>query len=281
MRVLTVCANLLPAPFDYAAWSTRRLSRALQAQGTEPILFTGSFSRRLAPGRIKRVQTRGMDCLAVGMRGTASRDGLSNPSAAQAFADALQALRPDVVHINSVSGLGFDLVAAATRSAVPTVVTVRDASYFCQYGTMVPPGGHWCGTPRESESPCRECLRGRATQRQRNARELLAHANIVLSSSPYLATVLRHWGLEVSVDPDGCWPGPNPESKPPRAGSPHGIHVGIHGRGRCRSPVARPPRGTSLRLRVTPCSAQGGRGRASCAGRMAHPRPGEDSAVRD
>ena len=219
MRVLTVCANLLPAPFDYAAWSTRRLSRALQAQGTEPILFTGSFSRRLAPGRIKRVQTRGMDCLAVGMRGTASRDGLSNPSAAQAFADALQALRPDVVHINSVSGLGFDLVAAATRSAVPTVVTVRDASYFCQYGTMVPPGGHWCGTPRESESPCRECLRGRATQRQRNARELLAHANIVLSSSPYLATVLRHWGLEVSVDPDGCWPGPNPESKPPRAGS--------------------------------------------------------------
>lgn len=219
MRVLTVCANLLPVPFDYAAWSTRRLSRALQAQGAEPILFTGSFSRRLSPGRIKRVQIGGIDCLAVGMRGTASRDGLSNPSAAQAFEDALHALRPDVVHINSVSGLGFDLVAAATHSAVPTVVTVRDASYFCQYGTMVPPGGDWCGTPLGKESPCWECLRGTATQRQRNAYELLDRADIVLSSSPYLAAVLRQWGLEVGVHPDGCWPGPNPDSKPPRTGS--------------------------------------------------------------
>ncbi len=70
-----------------------------------------------------------------------------NPALDAAFAQALQAFRPDVVHIQHLKGLSARLPLVAKRLGVPVVYTLHDWWTFCGNAQLVRHTGKLCDGP--------------------------------------------------------------------------------------------------------------------------------------
>ncbi len=80
-----------------------------------------------------------------------------SPDIQRAIERILDASPPDVLHLHSGYLLGGDVLGAALRRRIPTVVTLHDFWFICPRVTLIHPSGRLCTGPDTPEK-CAWCL---------------------------------------------------------------------------------------------------------------------------
>ena len=83
-----------------------------------------------------------------------------NPSLGTRFADVLDAVDPDVVHLHSIQGLSAAAARACAERGIPYVVTLHDAWWICARQFMVQGDGRYCFQTRIDIRVCEACVPG-------------------------------------------------------------------------------------------------------------------------
>jgi len=91
------------------------------------------------------------------------RQSFDNPTIGEWFAEFLQRVCPDIVHINSCYLLSVRTIAVTKQQALPLIVTLHDFWFVCPRITLLKPTGALCTVP-ENVAECAWCL---ATEKRR------------------------------------------------------------------------------------------------------------------
>lgn len=88
-----------------------------------------------------------------------ARDGYQHPAVDQAFADLLDQLRPDVVHIGHLNHLSTSLVFRAKERSVPVAFTLHDYWLMCPRGQFIQmypenPSDNWAVCDGQDDRKC-------------------------------------------------------------------------------------------------------------------------------
>lgn len=106
----------------------------------------------------------------------------------------LARLKPDLVHIQNVSGATLAPYVACRRCNIPVVNTLHDLWLLCPNNMLYLPDGSFCN-PAERNPPCQTCFRrydfwGHVPQRRRVFGALTSNVRLFLS--PSQAVIERH-----------------------------------------------------------------------------------------
>jgi len=142
------------------------------------------------------------------------RDGYRHSEVDAAFADLLERVCPDVVHVSHLNHLSTSLVAEAKHRGIPLVFTAHDFWPLCPRGQFIrmysPDGEPWALCPTQRDADCaRHCYRryfGGATEdlagdesywtqwvarRMAHMREVMAMFDIIIAPSHQLMAIYR------------------------------------------------------------------------------------------
>jgi glycosyltransferase involved in cell wall biosynthesis len=202
-------ANIYYAPRSYggATLVVEEMTRRLHARGDVDVhVYTGlplDFPERV----IRRTDQDGITVFAVPTSDTDLVGVFDDPRAAERFADVLDAVQPDVVHLHAIQGLSASLTAACTARGIPYVIHLHDAWYLCARQFMVREDSKYCFQTRIDLRVCQNCIPG-AYHLQDRAR--LMHAALqgaALLLSPSQAHRALH--LANGIAPDKIEVAPN------------------------------------------------------------------------
>ncbi len=175
LRVLAVNVFFWPESFGGATIVAEEMARRLDARAdTEVFVFTSQSVEGDTPHTLRRYAdpAGGGDMPVIAARLPVIADpvlSFDNPQMADRFADVLEAVAPDVVHIHCVQGVGASILQACRDGGVPFVVTVHDAWWLCQRQFMVRGDGRYCGQTRIDLRVCEACIPEALHLRQRFA----------------------------------------------------------------------------------------------------------------
>ena len=158
MKVLQVIHGY---PMRYNAGSevyTQGLAQAL-AQGNEVHVFTRQENAFLPEYAVQRDVDQSRPEITLHVTNMArARDGYRHQAVDDAFAEVLDEVNPDVVHLGHLNHLSTSLVFAARERGVPVVFTLHDYWLMCPRGPIYPnvsrkplgPVGclRWAGRPQ-------------------------------------------------------------------------------------------------------------------------------------
>lgn len=223
MKVLQVIHGY---PMRYNAGSevyTQTLCHGLAAAGHEVHVFTREEDA-FAPDAALRRETDALDpriTLHV-VNNPRSRDRYRDPAIDRRFAEVLDALRPDVVHIGHLNHLSTSLVAEAASRGVPVVYTLHDYWVMCprgQFMQMHPTEGGelWAACSGQHDRSCAERCYARyfsgspdererdvqhwedwVARRMRHLREVAEQVDVFIAPARYLLERYRDdFGLPV------------------------------------------------------------------------------------
>jgi glycosyltransferase involved in cell wall biosynthesis len=168
MKVLFVSPHFPPRYIGGVEIYTKRLADTLLSLGEKPEILCVERIDSEQPGvRIVRDTAYGyavhrLHASLVGRHNSLAAS-YSNPDVQHAVEQLLETVTPDVLHLHSGYLLGGEVMAAAHRRSIPTVVTLHDFWFICPRITLVHPSGAICTGP-DSAAKCAWCL---ATERRR------------------------------------------------------------------------------------------------------------------
>ncbi len=201
MRIAIVSAHYPPNFVSGGTLVPERLAKTLAARGHEVFVFAGEITEG-EPDLLTRVERiDGIDITWVSVADRLRWDddrNFESPQIQIRFADFLRRVRPEVVHLHTLQGLGASLVTTASVTGAAVVVTMHDMWWWCSRQFLV----------EENLRPCTTvvgcgvcpCAKDNDWLRTRNA-GLAAHlsmADLVLAPSTPMLTLLAANG----VDPD-------------------------------------------------------------------------------
>jgi glycosyltransferase involved in cell wall biosynthesis len=163
MKVLLATHFFPPTQSGGTESYTLGLARALRRHGHKPfVICAGSLD--VAHGWPPRVDDDTYDGIPVRRLSWDWRQMphpfttfYDNPAADSLFAEYLDRLRPDVVHITSCYSLGSGILGAARRAGCRTVLTLTDFWFLCVRHTLLRGDGSLCEGPT-SAVDCQRCL---------------------------------------------------------------------------------------------------------------------------
>ena len=188
----------------------QRLARGLHERGHDVSVYAGHLDSTRPP--LSTWDECGDDGLAVRWIATTpftewrDRRSWDNPPVAEDFRRYVRALRPEVVHIHGLQGLGHGLVHAAADAGVPVIVTMHDFWWLCGRQFLCTREFRPCSLVTDTGTcPCEV----NASWRERRSRDLedaLARIDVVLAPSSSAARVLAANGVDparLQVDENG------------------------------------------------------------------------------
>jgi glycosyltransferase involved in cell wall biosynthesis len=207
LRVLF--ANIYYAPRSYggATLVVEQMARRLHARGdTDVHIFTG-----LPPsdetGVVTRTNQDGVTVFAVPTSEGDSVALFDDPAVTEAFGDVLDAVRPAVVHLHAIQGLGAGLATACLQRGIPYVITLHDAWWLCARQFMVREDGKYCFQTTIDLHICQNCVPGAYHLEARARLMQAALRGAALLISPSAAHRTLH--IANGVDPDRIVVAPN------------------------------------------------------------------------
>lgn len=211
LRVLHVSAGRSRRALEPATDAALRTALALAELNVETAVLTASAGAE--------AEWRGPDAAVGGvpvMRVQARADGgpdWSNQAITPDVCSCLERVRPDIVHVHSLSGLGVQVVDAAREAGAQIVVSMPDLWWVCERGNGVD-GTGWSCIPAVTPGSC-ACRSGSAALAARNVvlRQALRGEDLALAGSETLAARLEASGIRarievLPVEPDDAagWP---------------------------------------------------------------------------
>jgi glycosyltransferase involved in cell wall biosynthesis len=224
VRIAIVSAHYPPNFVSGGTLVPQRIARQLAGRGHSVFVFAGEILPG-EPDLLTRVDhDADIEVTWVSVAGRLKwehRENFDSVAVQGAFLDFLRRVRPDVVHLHTLQGLGGGLVALAAAAGAATVVTMHDMWWWCARQFLV----------QEDLTPCTvvvqagvcPCSVDNDWLQERNA-ELAAHlaaADLVLAPSTPMLRLLAANGVDpakLALDEN-----PSPDavrhsvSRPPRA----------------------------------------------------------------
>jgi glycosyltransferase involved in cell wall biosynthesis len=189
VRVLGANIFFKPQTFGGATVVAEEVaSRLADRPGTEVTVFT-SYAEEAEPYELFRYEAAPrLPVFAVKVPVGVPRDlEYVNPRMGEVFADVLEAVRPDVVHLHSVQWLSASLADACVAAGIPYVITLHDAWWLCERQFMVTGQDRYCGQTTLDPAVCAMCVADSrfTAHRSRQLRRALDGAALLLTPSEF------------------------------------------------------------------------------------------------
>lgn len=154
MRIAMAAPLYLPDFRGGAIQVCRSLSGSLREAGNSVAILAGCATPDVPVGATERAILDGFPIWRTNLGDALdafSPSGFRNPEAQAGFADFLEQVRPDLLHIHGLQGLGVGLLHAASLARVPVVVTLHDWWWFCPCLFGLSPSDQVCRMPLRPE----------------------------------------------------------------------------------------------------------------------------------
>ncbi len=198
-RILVVNIYYAPRSLGGATIVAEEMVRRLNARDdTEVFVFTTHERKGASQYSLSRYVDEGVNVIAVAAPlGHDSILSFDDPEMGRAFEDALDAVKPDVVHFHSIQDLGAGLPRACQSAAIPYVVTLHDAWWLCPRQFMVRGDNTYCNQTTIDLKVCQPCVPeiGHLQSRMHVLMQCLDEAALLLSPSASHAALYRANGI--------------------------------------------------------------------------------------
>ncbi len=158
MRLFLISHSFLPFTRAGTEIYTWRLGRALSAQQEVHALFRVNDPRQ-AEYALQKGEMDGMRTYALNhtlRQLTCFEETYRHPRIDRIFAELLERVRPDVVHIQHLLFLSVGIIDEAKRRGIPVVLTLHDYWLMCGQGQLYRRDGVSCSMPDPAR--CISCL---------------------------------------------------------------------------------------------------------------------------
>jgi len=186
LRVMMANVYFAPRSFGGATIVVEEMCRHLVAAGVDVSMFTSRPHLEGVPNGALRYVTGGVDVLSSTVPPDHDQVGyLDNPKMAEWFGAWVDAVRPDVLHVHALQGLGTALLRLCQERGIPYVLTVHDAWWLCDRQFMVKEDGRYCFQKKIDLRVCQECLPAARHLEDRASlmHQALMGADLILSPS--------------------------------------------------------------------------------------------------
>ncbi|TDV14424.1 glycosyltransferase [Paraburkholderia caballeronis] len=226
-RVLGVNVYFEPRSFGGATVVAEEVARRLNQRGDiEYFMFTTLPTTDVSSYRLVRYAAEAAGVFAMGLPHENDPSmGFENPHSVKAFAEAVHALRPDVVHLHSIQGIGAQIAEVCRTERIPFVVTLHDAWWICGRQFMVTGKNQYCGQTKIDVNVCARCVDDASlnTYRQFRLREILLSAALLIAPSEFFRRLYVANGFDaekIVVNKNGILPPSARVDRPPTRGRP-------------------------------------------------------------
>ncbi|WP_428374445.1 glycosyltransferase [Lichenicoccus sp.] len=233
LRVLMANVFLWPRSFGGATIVAEEMARRLHARDdTTLAIFTSHGDVADYPGALLRYDWDAIPVFATGLPPPDDHvASFDNPAAVAHFAAALDAVRPDIVHVHSIQGFGATILRLCLERGIPYVVTLHDAWFLCDRQFMVRGDGRYCFQTRIDLKICQACLPHARHLEARRAimQQVLRDARHLLSPSASHRALFLANGVEpdrISVNRNGLRAPDRARLRRPRGCAPRFGFVG-------------------------------------------------------
>jgi glycosyltransferase involved in cell wall biosynthesis len=215
MKILFLIHQFYPTCQYGAETYAYHLGQGLQERGHQVHIFhrENHIARRFQPGEKLQEEDIDVDGLTVHRVFLNPRYSLDrgaffhflttfyNPSIERAFAQYVDDLRPDLVHVHHLLYLSGGLIPITRQRGIPVMGTLHDFWYFCSNAQLLRPGGQLCDK-NPGRVYCGACMKalygGRIpdlvlplagpffTWQERYLRRAMSQADVLISPSQFL-----------------------------------------------------------------------------------------------
>lgn len=189
LRVLVANVHFAPESFGGATIVAEAMVERLNRRpDTEALVFTAWPEDAALGYALNRHEAKGAPVIGVRLPDQVSAEMQHrNPKMGELFAELLEALKPDVVHLHSIQGLSASLADACRDEGVPYVITLHDSWWICERQFMVRKDDRYCFQERLDWSVCATCVEdlGFSIRRFERLRQVLQGAALLLTPSAF------------------------------------------------------------------------------------------------
>jgi GT2 family glycosyltransferase/glycosyltransferase involved in cell wall biosynthesis len=197
MHVLLVVHGYPPNACGGTEIYTRDLALALRDIGVDVQVLAREADPARPDGAVRRDERDGVvvrlinntyrDCRSVD-------DSYRLPAIRAAAARVVDELRPDIVHVQHLTGLSIDLLLDLAYRDLPVIFTLHDYWLLCHRGQLLDLDGQACAAPGPG---CARCVGGAAVAAR--AAPLLRRLDPILPAAA--ARTLRSWSIALAAAP--------------------------------------------------------------------------------
>lgn len=174
-HIVVVNVHFDPDTYGGATIVAGQVARRLHQKGVKVTAIAALMARDLPPYAVVRSHRDGIDCFRINLPpGPSHLQAHTDEKATRRFMQLIRQLKPDLVHLHCLQGLGAGMLPELHQAGVPTILSVHDFWWFCERQFMVRPDGTYCGQDPVDPANCAGCVTSVASTRQR--RDLLFEA---------------------------------------------------------------------------------------------------------
>ncbi|GJH26032.1 glycosyltransferase [Caballeronia novacaledonica] len=189
LRVLGVNVYFEPRSFGGATIIAEAVARRINSTADmEYFMFTSLPANQVQAYSLVRYEARAGGVFGMGLPPESDPTyGFENPKTVPSFREAVRAVRPDMVHLHSIQGIGASIAEVCQEEKIPFVVTLHDAWWICGRQFMITGEQRYCFQRKIDLSVCAKCVDdpGVNTYRQFRLHDILKSAAMLLVPSEF------------------------------------------------------------------------------------------------
>ncbi|WP_160167925.1 glycosyltransferase [Caballeronia insecticola] len=200
LRVLGVNVYFEPRSFGGATIIAEAVAKRINATvDMEYFMFTSLPADQVHAYSLVRYEARAGGVFGMGLPHEPDpASGFENPKSVKSFRDAVRAVRPDVVHLHSIQGIGASIAEVCQEEKIPFVVTLHDAWWICGRQFMITGDQRYCFQRKIDLNVCSKCVDdpGLNTYRQFRLHDILKSAAMLLVPSEFFRGLFMDNGFD-------------------------------------------------------------------------------------
>ncbi|WP_250492656.1 class I SAM-dependent methyltransferase [Caballeronia sp. GAWG1-1] len=200
LRVLGVNVYFEPRSFGGATIIAEAMASRINATADmEYFMFTSLPTSQVKAYTLVRYEAHAGGVFGMGLpvEGDPAY-GFENPKSVSSFREAVRAVRPDVVHLHSIQGIGASIAEVCQDEKIPYVVTLHDAWWICGRQFMITGERRYCFQRKIDLNVCSTCVddAGLNTYRQFRLHDILKSASMLLAPSEFFVGLYTENGFD-------------------------------------------------------------------------------------
>lgn len=222
-RVLLLNVFFGKSSFGGATMVAEDTARELRRRGFDVYVFSTVHLGNAPVGRLVRYGWEGINVIAAHdcLNGAEEQ----NETMERLFRQTLHSIKPDIVHIHCIQGMGLGLVLECGRMGIPYLITMHDAWWICPRQFMMDKAEQYCAQQEVRPEICRaRCDLPDAFlyHRRRIMHEAVRQAKAIFAPSAFYTDFVRrnfpYEASKVRINRNGIHSAESP--RPPRKAGP-------------------------------------------------------------